>query len=409
MIQQVRVKPVFNRRNVKLDAGKTAPIHLEVYFSRDKRVFIHTNINIRQEDWGTSGKFLNKIKPTQPNHIELNHFIANKIADIESYAYYCYNSGKQFTPDTLNSFLDNKHIAISFYDFYEKQMLNDNNKLSIESINAHQGTLKLLKNYREHLDFSELTYEYLQELDGYLRTKLKLHQNTIHKHHKHIRRYINEAIKLKYFKTEDNPYIQFKAHTVESDRANLSIQEFNAIKNLTFAPNEYRLEYARDLFIFSCTTGLRFGDVFNLSREHVDRKNDSVTIRIVMQKTEHKKNTKVILPLDMLFDGIPKRILDKYDKGEDGKVFKKLTNAILNAYLDEIGERAKVNTDITFHVARHTFGTFLAHITANPYLIMQLMGHADIKTSMIYIHQNEERLIKSLQKFDKSAWTLIED
>jgi integrase len=58
---------------------------------------------------------------------------------------------------------------------------------------------------------------------------------------------------------------------------------------------------------------------------------------------------------------------------------------------------AKTRKAISFHVARHTFGTLLADITANPYLIMELMGHSDIKTSMIYIHQSEQRLKKQLQ------------
>jgi integrase len=48
-------------------------------------------------------------------------------------------------------------------------------------------------------------------------------------------------------------------------------------------------------------------------------------------------------------------------------------------------------------MARHTCGTMLADISANPYLIMDIMGHADIKTSMIYIHRSSERVKKQLQ------------
>ncbi|MDR1225512.1 MAG: tyrosine-type recombinase/integrase [Prevotellaceae bacterium] len=52
-------------------------------------------------------------------------------------------------------------------------------------------------------------------------------------------------------------------------------------------------------------------------------------------------------------------------------------------------------------MARHTCGTMLADITANPYLIMDIMGHSSIKTSMIYIHSSSERVKKQLQNI---AW-----
>jgi site-specific recombinase XerD len=100
-----------------------------------------------------------------------------------------------------------------------------------------------------------------------------------------------------------------------------------------------------------------------------------------------------------LFDGKPELLLKKFldKKSSKTRVFQNITNQVVNRHLKSIALTAKINAAISFHVARHTFGTFMADITGNPYLIMQLMGHSDIKTSMIYIHQSEERLRRQLR------------
>ena len=52
------------------------------------------------------------------------------------------------------------------------------------------------------------------------------------------------------------------------------------------------------------------------------------------------------------------------------------------------------------NIARHTFGTNLAELTSDPYLILDLMGHSSISTSMIYIHNSKERVLRKLKKID---------
>jgi integrase len=79
------------------------------------------------------------------------------------------------------------------------------------------------------------------------------------------------------------------------------------------------------------------------------------------------------------------------------KIFPQYTNQHANRILKVLAVAAKIPTKLTFHIARHTFGTFLAEKTCNPYLIMDLMGHTDIKTSMIYIHRSQERINRQLK------------
>ncbi|MDR1226970.1 MAG: tyrosine-type recombinase/integrase [Prevotellaceae bacterium] len=74
-----------------------------------------------------------------------------------------------------------------------------------------------------------------------------------------------------------------------------------------------------------------------------------------------------------------------------------MSDQAINRQLKLLASIAGIEKDLTFHMARHTCGTALADISANPYLIMDILGHRDIKTSMIYIHSSSERIKKQLQ------------
>jgi integrase len=104
------------------------------------------------------------------------------------------------------------------------------------------------------------------------------------------------------------------------------------------------------------------------------------------------------LPLYSLFGGKPERIFKYYMNFGKEKIFPQHSNQQINRLLKILAVNANIqHTRLTFHVARHTFGTLLAEKTQNPYLVMDLMGHNDIDTSMIYIHRSQERINHQLK------------
>jgi integrase len=50
-----------------------------------------------------------------------------------------------------------------------------------------------------------------------------------------------------------------------------------------------------------------------------------------------------------------------------------------------------------FHFLRHTFGTRLGEAGVSPYAIARLMGHASVRTSMIYVHPEPESLRRAVE------------
>lgn len=57
---------------------------------------------------------------------------------------------------------------------------------------------------------------------------------------------------------------------------------------------------------------------------------------------------------------------------------------------------AEVDKNVSFHIARHTFGTILGK-DQNAFTIMKLMGHKKISTSAIYVNTDIATLQNTMQ------------
>jgi len=143
-----------------------------------------------------------------------------------------------------------------------------------------------------------------------------------------------------------------------------------------------RLQYTRDLFIFSCYTGLAYSDVMLLRPDNILKGIDGNN----WIYTERKKtNTTIRIPLL----SVPEQLIEKYRKHPKamhrGTLFPKMTNQRLNSYLKEVGDMCGITKNLTFHVARHTFATTVTLSNGVPIeTVSKILGHTKIVTTQIY-------------------------
>jgi site-specific recombinase XerD len=182
----------------------------------------------------------------------------------------------------------------------------------------------------------------------------------------------------------------------QSERVNLEPSELRALENLDRTMIPKNLGKILDRFLYSCCTGIRIGDSILLSKDKVRKTADGLVVEFVMGKG---KGVRIVHHLRHLFDGKPEKIAQKYLDLYPctDTVFPKISEQEINRSLKTLAYMAGIKKNLTFHCARHTCGTALADLTANPYLIMDILGHSDIKTSMIYIHRSVERIKRQLQ------------
>ena len=153
------------------------------------------------------------------------------------------------------------------------------------------------------------------------------------------------------------------------------------------------MEQVRDIFIFSCYTGLSYVDVCELIPENIRLSFDG---NLWIIKKRHKTSvTSNIRLLD-----IPKSILQKYDgKLPNGKLLPVISNQKMNDYLKEIATVCGINKKITFHVARHSFATLSISYGVPIESVSKMLGHTNIRTTQIYAKIIDTKLSADMDMF----------
>ncbi len=366
---------------VKPNSKGTLSIYLQVYMSREHRRNINTGIFVQKDQWdpnaGMPRTNTDDLRKVTKSLIALRR----KIEDAETELMM---QGDNLRPWHINTLLDDAKPKPSmlFMVFIENQ-IKDDTRLSHETKRSHRYTLQLIKDYRPEAMISQLNYEFVLGFDRFLNSR-SLHPNTIEGHHRRCRKYCILAEKMGLL--IKSPYRDFKMKKIPTLRQALTENELNRIAGMDYRAN-LRMHRIQQAFLFCCYTGLRYGEWSGLLPEHIVTSPEGY--EITLHKVR-KYPTPVFLPLGTLFSGKPNEIFIREYLSPTGLKMPKIHNTKINRGLKEIAYDAGINKTLTFHIARHTFATLLGAITGDAFLIKSLMGHQDIKTSMVYIKDTPE-------------------
>ena len=196
-----------------------------------------------------------------------------------------------------------------------------------------------------------------------------------------------------------DPFLNHRFHLEPVDRGFLTDEEILKLPNKELGIE--RLELVRDVFLFSCFTGLAYVDVANLTPDNIVTMDDKQWIMTKRQKTSTETN---VLLLDT-----PKSIIAKYSHKtyRNGTLFPVLSNQKVNAYLKEIADLCGIKKNLTYHLARHPFATMSISKGVPMESVSKMLGHTNIKTTQIYaritnkkIEHDMEQLTGKLDKFN---------
>jgi len=177
-----------------------------------------------------------------------------------------------------------------------------------------------------------------------------------------------------------DPFFGFKVHKKETNRAALTEKELKVIAAKKFP--SARLAQVRDIFLFSCYTGLSYVDVQKLTRGEISVGQDGEQWLIINRQKTDSQSRVLLLP-------VPLQILAKYENDPQCEVTGKLlpvsSNQKMNAYLKEIAAVCGIDRNISFHIARHTFATTVTLSNGVPMeSVSKMLGHSNIRTTQIY-------------------------
>ncbi len=155
------------------------------------------------------------------------------------------------------------------------------------------------------------------------------------------------------------------------------------------------LHLVRDLFLFSCYTGIAYVDMGRLTTANLERTAEG---GMRLQATREKTGVGFELPLLDL----PLRILDKYDGlAPEGKLLPMYCNSTINRSLKTIAALCGIDRRLTFHMARHTYATEITLSHGVPIeTVSRMLGHSRIDTTQIYAEVTDGKIETDTRQLD---------
>ena len=248
---------------------------------------------------------------------------------------------------------------------------------------------------KSDIDIQKLEPSFLNDFDFFLRTKPNINNNSAVKHTKNL----SKILKLCYQNNwiEKDLVIFYKGKFQEVNVNFLTEEEIRTIKNKDFIGKGLNL--VRDIFIFSCYTGLAYIDIFNLTKEQITIGVDgNLWIITNRQKTGINSNIP-LLP-------IAEEIIKKYENhplvSNSGKLLPVYSNQKVNEYLKTIADNCNINKKLTFHCARHTFATTVT-LSNNVSMesVSKMLGHKSIKTTQHYAKILDKKVSEDMNNLKK--------
>jgi len=358
-----------------------------------------------------------------PNFQEINNnltIIENRANEIyENLVQECALSGRTLKADDIKPdfrkflftdvALSRSQEKLSFFDYFERliRIRIENKKVSNKSIFIYNRVYRLLRDFEfdtnERVAFERFNEEFSVLFRKYLEEQKGFSPNTIRKYFKVVRMVLNKAETEDYhinrlFKSED-----FMPSGEEVFDIALTYEDVEALRKYDFSHNK-RLEKVRDLFVVGCFTGLRFSDLSELGKEHLNG-----NFFTIVQKKTKKKNP---LPINIPILEPVREILEKYNY----KLPNDISNQKMNEYLKEMAKETNLfnelvtynrtkagkaetvsnprHQEITTHTARRTYCTMCYNIGIPTHAIMMVSGHKTEKAFLRYLKVTDKEHAK---------------
>ena len=298
---------------------------------------------------------------------------------------------KPVTPQNIKGLLLGKSITC------EKRMLmeifkhhNDQmealvgQEYAAGTLQRYETSLRHTKSFLESrykvsdIDIRKLDFEFISEYEFWLKSTRKCDHNSSMKYLSNFRKIVNRCLRSGWL--DKDPFIGFKMTKREVERTALTEKELQTMAGKTFSFS--RLTLVRDIFLFSCYSGLAYADVKKLRKSEIVTGQDNEKWLV-----SKRQKTDISARIPLLTAALS--LIEKYKNHPqcllDDRVLPVLSNQKMNAYLKEIADVCGISKALTYHIARHTFATTVTLSNGVPIeTVSKMLGHRNLKTTQHY-------------------------
>lgn len=253
----------------------------------------------------------------------------------------------------------------------------------------------LLKEYQtKDVTLKSIDRNLITQFELYLRTVRSCNFNTTVKYLQNFKKIVMIGFKNSWIKV--NPFADIKLSCEEVDRPYLSEAELITLMERQFSMQ--RLAQVRDMFVFSCFTGLAYIDVQKLTKGELEETPDG---RYWIKTRRQKTNVKAHIPLLPMAMNIINKYSDFESLTMKDKIIPIISNQKMNAYLKEVADLCGIEKNLSFHVARHTFATTVTMMNGVPIeTVSRMLGHKNIKSTQHYARIVDTKIGEDMYKLE---------
>lgn len=383
-------------------------IYLKASFTKENKRFVYsTGESIHPEEWDFKNRQPNNLngRTAKANShrtikMQLDRYSNHFIKTTEFFK----NTNQEITLEKVRKEFDKEFKRVTmgknkFYDVYDEftSFKQKNKEWSIATIKRYKNIKTHLEEFEEarnyKLTFDTITEKFYTEFTDYCMTDKGHINNTFSRNVGLLKTFLFWALKNGHTYKAD--FINFKKKPkVITNQIALRMEDLE--KLLSIKLDSKKLERVKDVFIFSCVTGLRFGELKFVSQKTVY---DS-TLTLKEEKSAGKRTREIPL------SSIAIHILEKYDYTLPLIANQKYNDYIKDVFKDSgythnviktstkgkevIREEYPFYKRISSHTARRTFITLMKKNGKSDKLIAEISGHRDMKTLNQYYQVSNE-------------------
>lgn len=384
---------VFYLRKSKPTKSGEAPIYMRLVHHGVQKD-LATKLTCPPKRWNSDLKMLNAM---DKQDIEKNKSLLGLRVKVGEVVSQLSSVKPDFTLDDIKDGLSGKLASDGLLEFFQMRIeeleqlvgkgYSQSTVTNYKSAKMHLDKFLTEKLRRSEISMRGLDYHFIDRFLSFLRIEQDCQTNTANKYLRALRAILYEAKKRSII--IKNPFENFSIKYERTSRGYLTEKELNDVigKDISIE----RVRFVRDMFVFSCFTGLSYADIKSLANKHIIERNGKLWII----KAREKSNIDSVIPLL----GQAESIIDRYriDLAPEASIFNIPSNQKVNAYLKEVADMAGVDKNLTFHIARHTFATTVT-LTNNVPIesVSKMLGHATVKTTQIYAKVVESKLANDM-------------
>lgn len=378
MVASFSIKPII-RTDKPVKQNNRFPIYFAIRIG-NKQIKIPAKKEVECFNWDKAkGRFIK----SAPNSLTQNNALAKSEHDFRDFILKNEMSGRVVGIQEIKNYF-NGNRSVSFYDFFKEVVRVK--KLKLNTIKVYDTTYTVLKQFKPNLAFYELTPLFVRQFNHFLISVRGNNTGGVYNRHKILKCIIIEAIKNEIM--EKNPYMGFPLKKSSPKKVFLNFNDIEKLNDTHIPSDKKHLQRTKDMFLFSCYTGIRFSDVMDLGWKNIS--DDSIDFKM------NKTGKFISIPLIKQ----TKDILKRYKGKNDVYVFPIISNQKTNKNLKNLAKIAGISKHLTFHVSRHSFASNLVAKDVQLNIVRDLLGHSSVKETEVYAKNDRTNIVRSILQLE---------